>query len=131
MKEALIKDNPTVLTDDLPHNSMNTGCVAMKIHLTPGEKVPFHISTACQIPLHWREKAEKIVKKLIDGKVITPQDEPTEWCAPGFFVAKKNGDISLVIDYTKLNKHVRRPVHTFTIHPRNPVWHRPELKGFR
>ena len=69
---------------------MNTGCVAMKIHLTPGEKIPFRISIARQIPLHWREKAEKIIKKLIDGKVITPQDDPTEWCAPGFFVAKKN-----------------------------------------
>ena len=33
--------------------------------------------------------------------------------SPGFFVAKKNGDIRLVIDYTKLNKHVRRPIHTF------------------
>ena len=114
MKDSLIKDNPTVLTDDLPHHSMNTGCVAMKIHLTPGEKIPFRISTARQIPLHWREKAEKIVKKLIDGKVIAPQDEPTEWCAPGFFVAKKNGDIRLVIDYTKLNKHVWRPIHTFS-----------------
>ena len=113
MKESLIKDNPTVLTDDLPQDSMNTGCVPMKIHLTPGEKIPFRISTARQVPLHWREKAERIVKKLVDGKVITPQTEPTEWCAPGFFVAKKNGDIRLVIDYTKLNKHVRRPVHTF------------------
>ena len=113
MKESLIKDNPTVLTDDLPQKSLNTGCIAMKVHLTPGEKKPFRISTARQIPLHWREKAEKIIKKLIDGKVITPQDEPTEWCAPGFFVAKKNGDIRLVIDYTKLNKYVQRPVHTF------------------
>ena len=113
MKESLIKDNPTVLTDDLPQESMNTGYVPMKIHLTPGEKTPFRISTARQIPLHWREKAEKIIKKLIDGKVITPQDEPTEWCAPGFFVAKKNGDIRLVIDYTRLNKHVRRPIHIF------------------
>ena len=113
MKESLIKDNPTVLTNDLPQESMNTGYVPMKIHLTPGEKTPFRISTARQIPLHWREKAEKIIKKLIDGKVITPQDEPTEWCAPGFFVAKKNGDIRLVIDYTRLNKHVRRPIHIF------------------
>ena len=82
MKESLIRDNPTVLTDDLPQASMNTGCIAMKIHLTPGEKTPFRISTARQIPLHWREKAEKIIKKLIDGKVITPQEEPTEWCDP-------------------------------------------------
>ena len=85
----------------------------MKIYLTPGEKTPFRISTARQIPLHWREKAERIVKKLLDGGVLMRQDDPTEWCALGFFVAKKNGDLRLVVDYTKLNKYVRRPVHMF------------------
>ena len=53
------------------------------------------------------------MKKLIDNGVITQEEEPTEWCAPGFFVAKKNGDLRLVIDYTRLNQYVRRPVHTF------------------
>ena len=113
VREKLIKEHPEVITDDLPENSMDTGCDSMKIHLTPGEKTPFCISTARQVPLHWREKAEMIIRKLIDGKVITWQNDPTEWCAPGFFVAKKNGDLRLVIDYTKLNKYVKRPVHTF------------------
>ena len=111
LKESLIKKYPTVLTDDLPQESMQ-GCV-MKIYLTPGEKQPFRISTARQVPLHWREKAEKVINKLIKERVITRQDEPTEWCAPEFFVIKKNGDLRLVIDYTQLNKYVRRPVHTF------------------
>ena len=111
LKQKLIHDNPKVLTDDLPEDAMD-GCM-MKIHLTPGDKKPFRISTARQIPLHWREKAERIVTKLIKERVITRQDEPTEWCAPGFFVVKKNGDLRLVVDFTKLNKFVRRPVHTF------------------
>ena len=79
----------------------------------PGEKTHFRISTARQIPLHWREKAEQIVRKLLDGGVITQQDDPAEWCAPGFFVAKKKGDLRLVIDYTCLNKYVKCPIHTF------------------
>ena len=62
MRDSLIKNNPDVLTDDLPKGSMDTGCVSMRIQLTPGEKMPFRISTARQIPLHWREKAERIVK---------------------------------------------------------------------
>ena len=78
-----------------------------------GEKKPFRISTARQVPLHWTEKAEKVITKLINERVITRQDEPTEWCAPGFFVIKKNGDLRLVVDFTQLNKYVRRPVHTF------------------
>ena len=113
MRDSLIKDNPAVLTDNLPQGSMDTGCMSMKIHLTPGEKTLFRISTAHQIPLHWREKAEKIVNKLIDGRVITHQDEPTEWCALGFFVTKKDRDIRLIINYTRLNKRVRQPIHTF------------------
>ena len=113
MREALIRDNPTILTDKLPKGSMDTGCISMKIHLSPGERTPFQISTARQILLHWREKAEKIVKKLLDGKVIMRQDDPTKWCTPGFFVAKKNGDLRLVIDYTSLNKYVKWPIHTF------------------
>ena len=96
MRNSLIQNNPDVLTDNLPKTSMDTGCVSMKIHLTPGDKTPFRISTARQIPLHWREKAERILRKLLDGGVITQQDNPTEWCAPGFFVAKKNGDMRLV-----------------------------------
>ena len=113
MRDSLIKSNPDVLTDDLPKHSMETGCVSMKIHLTPDEKTPFRIFTARQIPLHWREKAERIVSKLLEGGVITRQDDPTEWCAPGFFVAKKNGDLRLVVDFTRLNKYVKRPIHTF------------------
>ena len=113
MREDLIQNNTSVLTDEVLEDSMNTGCVSMKIHLTPGEKMPFRISTAGQIPLHWREKAEKIINKLITEKVIQRQDDPTEWCAPGFFVTKKSGDLRLVIDYTWLNKYVKHPVHTF------------------
>ena len=45
--------------------------------------------------------------------MIKPQEEPTEWCAPGFFVIKKNGDLRLVVDYTHLIKYIRRPVHIF------------------
>ena len=77
MRHSLIKDNPDVLTDDLPKGFVDIGCVSMRIHLTPGEKTQFCISTARQIPLHWREKAERIVKKLLDGGVIPQQDDPT------------------------------------------------------
>ena len=107
----LIQTNPNVLTDELHSESME-GCV-MKIHLTPGEKQPNRISTARQVPLHWREKAEKVIDKLISEHVITCQDEPTDWCVPVFFVIKKNGNLRFVVDFTHLNKCVCHPVHTF------------------
>ena len=110
LKDELINEYSKVLTDNLPESSME-GCF-MKIYLTPGEKKPFRIVTSRQTPLHWKEKAEKVVAKLLRERVITVHEEPTEWCAPGFFVVKKNGDLRLVVDFTGLNKYIRRPIHT-------------------
>ena len=51
---------------------------------------------------------------LNNAHVIKPVTEPTEWCAPAFFVPKADGKkVSLVTDYTKRNKYVQRPVHQF------------------
>ena len=85
----------------------------MKIFLTPGEKEPFRISTARPVPHHWEEKARKVIQQLIDSKVIATMSDPSDWCAPGFFVAKNNGELRLVVDFTGLNKYVCRPIHTF------------------
>ena len=47
MHHSLIQNNPDVLTDNLPKISMDTGCVSMKIHLMPEEKLlsafPLHV----------------------------------------------------------------------------------------
>ena len=51
---------------------------------------------------------------LITARVIAPVTEPSEWCAPAFFVPKADGKkVGLVTDYTKLNKFVKRPIHPF------------------
>ena len=51
------------------------------------------------------------MERLFDSKTIAAQTEPTEWCAPGMFVLKDDGELRLVVDYTGLNKYVERPVH--------------------
>ena len=111
IKKSLIKAFPDVLSDILPA-SAKTGPL-MHIHLRPGEKRPFRITTARSIPLHWVEKAERCVNKLLSAKSIARQDTPTDWCAPAFFVMKPCGELRLVIDYTKLNAHIDRPIHVF------------------
>ena len=85
----------------------------MKIFLTPGQKEPFRISTARPVPHHWEEKAKKAIQQLIDSKVIATMSDPSDWCAPGFFVPKSNGELRLIVDFTGLNRYVRRPIHTF------------------
>ena len=47
--------------------------------------------------------------------MIAPCSEPTDWCAPGFFIVKGDGkSVRLVTDYTKLNSFVKCPVHPFS-----------------
>ena len=82
----------------------------VQIHLKDNAK-PFRVSVARQIPLRFREPADKAIQQLMDNKVIAKCDEPTEWCSPGFFVVKGDDkSVRLVTDYTKLNSFVNRPV---------------------
>ena len=41
-----------------------------------------------------------------------PANETTDWCSPAFF-APKGDKIRVVMDYTKLNQPVNRPIHLF------------------
>ena len=57
---------------------------------------------------------DTIVVDLIESKVIAREEGPYEWCSPAFFVPKPDGKrVRLVMDYTRLNKYVKRPVHLF------------------
>ena len=85
----------------------------MKIILKPDAK-PFKISTARKTPKHWEKPADKIINELLESGVIARVDGPTDWCAPGFWVQKSDGKgIRLVIDLTKLNEYIVRPVYPF------------------
>ena len=44
-------------------------------------------------------------------KVIEKIEEPTDWCAPCIAVPKKNGKLRMCIDFTNLNRAVRREYH--------------------
>ena len=126
MKEAIVKDYEKILQDRLSVEPM--AGEPMTIHLEEGA-VPHQCLTARSIPLHWERPAGEAVQKLMDSRVLIQEHGPTDWIAPGFFVPKgdpiakealKKGmvvvtlkDLRLVVDYTNLNKHVKRPVHPF------------------
>ena len=117
---------PDVFGDKLSHDPMSGK--PMVIHLSPGAK-PTHCLTARAIPLHWREPAEQSIKQLEESGILIRETEPTEWISLWFFVPKgdpklkdymKKGlvivtlkDLRLVVDYTGLNRYVKRPVHPF------------------
>ena len=62
----------------------------MKIHLTD-PYVPYRVSTVRQVPLRFQTMAEQIVTDLVKARVIKPEYDPTDWCAPAFFVPKGDG----------------------------------------
>ena len=85
----------------------------MKIVLKPNAK-PHKVLTARKTPKHWEKAADKKIDELLEKGVIAKVDGPTDWCSPGFWVAKPDGKgIRLVIDLTKLNEYIVCPVHPF------------------
>ena len=88
LTSSIVSGFPTVFKDEIGEAPMNVP--KMSIHLTE-HYVPYRISTACQVPLRFTTPAEKVVSDLITARVIAPVTEPTEWCAPAFFVPKVDG----------------------------------------
>ena len=102
-----------VFTDAQPEEALKGP--KMKIHLTDNA-VTRAVATTRPIPLHWKEEAEKTMKKLLDRGVIerVPIEEPCEWVSPGFFVPKADGKSPrMVTDFSYLNQFVKRPFHLF------------------
>ena len=85
LRDQILSAFPTVFGDSITETPM----VGEPVHIHLKENaVPFRISVARQIPLRFQEAAETSIKQLLDAKIITRCDTPTEWCSPGFFVLK-------------------------------------------
>ena len=113
LKEHVLKTFHDIIKDTLDNGPMN--CEPMKIEFKTGPKpTPFRATTARTIPLHKEKKAKEMIKMLIEKGVIEEVSEVSEWVSSAFFVDKPNSDkIRLVTDFTKINKHLQRPIHPF------------------
>ena len=61
----------------------------MKVEFRDDKEIkPKKWAKACRIPIHWEEKAEKLIQKLIEKDVIEKIDHTTDWVSPAFFVGK-------------------------------------------
>ena len=61
------------------------------------------------MPLYQETKAE--IERMLENGVISPVDEPTEWCAPMVVTPKANNKVRVCVDLTKLNNFVQRENH--------------------
>ena len=125
LSDEIKADFDDVFTDTLKKDPMSGPPMHIHLHDNPQ---PARTLVARQYPIHMTKAAKEVVKEL-KKTILEEVHEPTDWISPGFFVlkgdpieksAKKEGiatitvkDLRLVVDYTKLNKFVKRPVHTF------------------
>ena len=70
---------------------MNVGAPMHLVFRKDIEIVPYHVTLARPIPLHFKEQALAQIQKMIDDKIITKVDKPTPWLAPAFFIPSHVG----------------------------------------
>ena len=93
-----------------------------KIRMMDGEKFCIQlndnaksccVSAPRTIPCAYRDKVKLELDALQSEGIIEPVTEPTDWCAPNVVGPKKNSDnIRLCVDYSKLNKFVKRELYS-------------------
>ncbi|XP_018369319.1 PREDICTED: uncharacterized protein LOC108765221, partial [Trachymyrmex cornetzi] len=75
------------------------------------DATPYAVSTSRRVAIPLREKVRQALQTMQKEDIISPVDEPTEWCAGMVIVPKPNGDVRICVDYTHLNKSVQREKH--------------------
>ena len=111
LKSKQLSSFTEVISDQLGTQPMK---VPPMIIFLKDNAIPHHISVPSSLPQHFEEAAQAKIDKHLASDVLIKCDEPTYWCAPGFFAPKENGNIvRLVTDYTKLNKYVYTPFTHF------------------
>ncbi|KAL5517029.1 hypothetical protein EMCRGX_G002494 [Ephydatia muelleri] len=76
---------------------------------------PFALMTPRRvaIPLLLRVKAE--LERMVQLGVISPVEEPTEWCAGMVVAQKANGSVRICVDLSRLNESVCRERHPLPV----------------
>ena len=72
---------------------------------------PFAISVPRKVPLSLYQKTKDELDRMLETGIISPVDQPTDWCAPMVVTPKSNGKVRVCVDLSKLNKFVKRENH--------------------
>lgn len=71
----------------------------------------FAFTTLSSVALSLSKKVEAELKQMEHLGVISPVDEPTDWCAGMVVALKSDGKGRICIDLTKLKESVQRECH--------------------
>lgn len=92
------------------------GCMKNQCSISVREDVePVAVSAPRRVAAARIEPLRKELNRMEKLGVISKVEEPLSWCSPCLVVPKKNGDIRLCIDYTRLNEAVRRAYHPLPV----------------
>ena len=67
--------------------------------------------TPRRVPHPLLPKVKEKLLSMVNQKVISPVNDPTDWCSGMVIAPKRNGDVRICVDLTPLNKAVKREVH--------------------
>ena len=111
-RTTLLSEFPDVIKDSLNDTSMTRPPMELEFDSTM-VVIPKRFNYVKQTPLHLRKASEDVIQERLQKKIITPVQEPTEWCSLAFFVGKLDRRARLVTNFIYLNKFLKCPVHPF------------------
>ena len=85
-----------------------------KIKLKEGA-TPFSLTTPRRVAIPLMKPVKAELDRMQELGVITPIQDPTEWCAGMVVVPKPDGKVRICVDLTKLNENVCRELHPLPI----------------
>ena len=112
MRELTSDDYKAKVMHDYP--KLFTGLGVMKeeyvIKLKDDAK-PFALTVPRKVPMPLYDVTKSKIERMLESGVISPLDNPTEWCVPMVVTPKPNGRVRVCVDLTKLNEYVQRENH--------------------
>ncbi|KRH93020.1 LTR retrotransposon [Pseudoloma neurophilia] len=100
------------MLDNFRHKMPFLGTIKNTVHKITLRRPDSEVKMASkpyQVPLGHLEGLNKIIKELLEMKVMRPSNSPI--CSPAFVVPKKNKQLRLVVDYRKLNSLTKPDRH--------------------
>ena len=75
------------------------------IKLTDNAK-PFSLTVPRKVPMPLYQESKAEIVRMLENGVISPVDEPNEWCAPMVVTPKANNKVRVCVNLTKLYNFV-------------------------
>ena len=72
---------------------------------------PLCLHAPRKVPHPLLPKVKEEIDRMLRQGVISPIDDPTEWCSGIVTVPKPNGSYRLCVDISVLNENVLREIH--------------------